>query len=289
LMKKSSGYISGVWRARNVQLDTELWKIIMIKYSSSSNGLKADYPSGSDLEKLISHGEYLKAYDLGDEYLKGAEKPDRDIIKQHALCMSKLGMIDRSISLMENLNSPEAGNDNEISAFLGSFYKKKWLKLLESDPQKAGAALVSSFNNYMKSRESGEDFWCTINAAALALVLGKTELSQQLADEVIEVCWEQYNKYGTTSEFWIPASMAEAYLIKRDYHSAVRWYKAARSHIGNSIGQIKTTRTNARMLPDLHETDDDTAHEILQCIRKPRIAVFAGHRIDQLYASISSR
>ena len=237
--------------------------------------------SSSKLKKLISRGEYLRAYDLGDEYLSNTEKPDQKIVKQHALCMSKLGMIDQSISLLEGIDSLEVDIDSELLALLGSFYKRKWLELTESDPAYAESALVSSFNNYMKSRELGGDFWCTVNAASLALILGKRELSIELADEVITQCWDEYNKHGTASEFWVPASMGEAYLIKKDYKSAARWYKGARSHLGSSIGQIKTTRTNAKMLLELLETDADIVEEILECIRKPRIAIFAGHRIDR--------
>ncbi|MCK5115698.1 MAG: hypothetical protein KAR44_03800 [Candidatus Aegiribacteria sp.] len=238
--------------------------------------------SVSALKKLVSLGEYLRAFDLGDEYLKNNEIPNPEIVKQHTLCMSKLGMIDRAINLLESMDSPDLNEDNELKALLGSFYKRKWLELKISDPENALAALVASFKSYMKSREQGGDFWCIVNAASLALVLGKKELSIELADEVITQCWDLYNKHGTTSEFWVLASMGEAYLIKGDYKSAVRWFKGTRSHVGASIGQVKTTRTNAKMLLDLLETDDESAKEILECIRKPRIAIFAGHRIDRL-------
>lgn len=253
----------------------------MNEYPISTYCHKADYLSDSDLKILISQGEYLKAYDLGDEYLRETEKPDHEIVKQHALCMSKLGMIERAIKMLQNLKEERKTPDPELFALLGSFYKRQWLKLIESDPHNAEPALDSSFRNYMESRELSEDFWYTVNAASLALILGKRDLSVELADEVIAQCWDIYNKHGTTSEFWVPASMGEAYLIKGDYNSAARWYKGARSHLGSSIGQIKTTRTNAKMLLDMLETDHESADEILECIRKPRIAIFAGHRIDR--------
>ncbi len=240
-----------------------------------------DLAGSPSLKKLISRGEYLKAYDLGDEYLRTAEEPDPEIVKQHALCMSKLGMVEKAIEMLKSLSEETTAPDPELLALLGSLYKRRWFELTESDPPNAESALVSSFNSYTKSRELGGDFWCKVNEAALALALGKRELSIELADEVITQCWEEYNKHGTTSEFWVPASLGEAYLIKGDYQSAARWYKAARSHLGSGIGQIKTTRTNAKMLLDLLKKDDETADGILACIRKPRIALFAGHRIDR--------
>jgi len=253
----------------------------MNEYSTLTHDHEANRISSSILKKLISRGEYLKAYDLCDEYLRNTEQADHEILKQHALCMSKLGMIDRSINLLESLDPSGLDRDYEQHALLGSFYKRKWLELKISDPENAHAALFSSFKNYMKSREQGGDFWCIVNAASLALILGKKDLSIELADEVITQCWDIYNKHGTTSEFWVLASMGEAYLIKGDYNSAARWFKGARSHVGASIGQIKTTRTNAKMLLDLLQIDDESTDEILECIRKPRIAIFAGHRIDK--------
>ncbi|MCK4806437.1 MAG: hypothetical protein KAT09_02260, partial [Candidatus Aegiribacteria sp.] len=253
----------------------------MNEHPISTDGYKADYPSGSDLKKLISQGEYLKAFELGDEYLRNTEKPDPEIVKQHSLCMSKLGMIEEAIEMLKSLKKISEAPDPELLALLGSFYKRKWLELINSDPANAESALDSSFINYMDGRESGGDFWCTVNASSLALILGRRELSVELADEVIAECWDIYNKHGTTSEFWVPASMGEAYLIKGDFDSATRWYKGARSHVGSSIGQIKTTRTNAKVLLNLLEADDISADEILGCIRKPRIAIFAGHRIDR--------
>ena len=253
----------------------------MAEYHILTERLKTDRISSSILKKLISRGEYLKAYDLCDEYTRNIEKADPEIVKQHALCMSKLGMIEKAIEMLQDLKEEGDTQDTELPALLGSLYKRKWLELNESNPKNAKKALVSSFENYMKARELGGDFWCNVNAAALALVLGKRDLSIELADEVITQCWDEYNKHGTTSEFWIPASMGEAYLIKGDYQSAARWYKGARSHVGSRIGQIKTTRTNAKMLLDLLETDADIGNEILECIRKPRIAIFAGHRIDK--------
>jgi tetratricopeptide (TPR) repeat protein len=237
--------------------------------------------SASILKDLISRGEYIRAFDLGNEYIESTAEPDPDIIKQHALCISKLGMLREAIEMLRRIDDERISRDPELLALLGSFNKRIWLDLVETEPENSKQALEEAFSNYMKGHDTGGNFWCTINAASLALVLGKNELSIELADKVITECWDEYNRHGTTSEFWIPASMAEAYLIKEDYDSAARWYKSARSHVGSSIGQIKTTRTNASMLLKLHETADETVQEILQSIRKLRIVVFAGHRIDR--------
>ncbi|MBD3278463.1 MAG: hypothetical protein GF388_09200, partial [Candidatus Aegiribacteria sp.] len=198
--------------------------------------------SAGTLKELISRGEYLRAFDLGDDYIRETDSTDREILKQHALCMSKLSMTDRAITLLETSIQNEDKADSESRALLGSFYKRKWLEEQRIDAGESKSALKKSFDYYMECRGMGGGYWCTINAAALALFLQKRELSEELADEVISDCWEAYNRHGTNAEYWIPASMGEAYLIKGDYGSAARWYKSSRSHLRSRIGQIRTTR-----------------------------------------------
>ncbi|MFO8183666.1 MAG: tetratricopeptide repeat-containing protein [Candidatus Aegiribacteria sp.] len=233
------------------------------------------------LKDLLSRGEYLRAFEFGDTLLKEADRPDPEVVKLHALCMSRLGMTDKAVNLLESLEPGLREADPEIFALLGSFYKRKWLELKDTDPSAAGHLLSSSFHNYMKSRELGGDYWCVINAATLALFLGRVELGLELAEDTIGECWEEYNRHGTSSEYWIPVSMGEAYLIKREYNTAARWYRSARSHLCGRIGQIRSARLNAKMLIQLLETPEEAAENILQAIRKPRIVVFAGHRIDR--------
>lgn len=238
-------------------------------------------PVHGALKDLLSRGEYLRAFEIGDTHLKGADRPDPKVVKLHALCLSRLGMTDKAVSLLESLEPKLLEADSEIFALLGSFYKRKWLELKDSDPSAAEHLLSSSFHNYMKSRKLGCDYWCVINAATLALFLGRPELGLELADETIGECWEKYNRHGTSSEYWIPVSMGEAYLIKREYNTAARWYRSARSHLCGRIGQIKSARLNAKMLIQLLETPEEESKQILEAIRKPRIVVFAGHRIDR--------
>lgn len=228
------------------------------------------------LKGLISRGEYLRAFDLGDRYISTNDEIQRDILKLHTLCMSKLGMTDRAISLLESSIENEDTIDPESRALLGSFYKRRWL----ASNTDSRSDLESAFANYMECRSMGGGYWCTINAAALALYLDKKDLSEELADEVISECWEEYNKHGTNSEYWIPASMGEAYLIKGEYGSAARWYKSSRSHLGRNIGQIRTTRLNSEMIMAILDPPAKETERIRSSIKKPRIAIFAGHRID---------
>lgn len=239
------------------------------------------------MNSMIAGGEYLRAFDLGADYLRRTSAPDPEILKQHALCISRLGMLEDAIAVLESIEDGTSKGDPEIPALLGSIQKRRWLELREADPDTARRFLQSSFENYMSSRELRNDYWFGVNAALAALATGREELSLQLADEVIEECWEEYNSHGTNSEYWIPASMGEAYLIRRDYGAASRWYRSARSHLTGSIGHLKTTRTNARIIMGIHGTPECEAKGILEAIGRPGIMVFAGHRTNRLESSTS--
>lgn len=232
------------------------------------------------LQKLIGRGEYLKAFDLLTKLLTDAGIDRIEIVKLYSLCASKLGMNQIAINRLESALQGSGTPDPELNALLGSFYKIQWIELMDSDSIYANEALKQSFSNYLRSREAGGDFWSAINAATLALTLGEQELSIKLADEVIKECWDEYNKHGTTSTFWIPASLAEAYLVKGEFNSAVRWYKAARSHISNNLGWIKTTRRNSQLLLNVLKPDKELEDQIMNSIPRLRVAVFAGHRVD---------
>lgn len=235
----------------------------------------------SNIRELISRGEYLRAYELGERSPGGPGQHDPERTGLHALCMSRLGMTDGAIELLENTDGIHPEEDPQLSALLGSFYKRRWLEMRSSDPDEAMKALTASFENYMRSRSLGCDYWCTVNAASLATFLDRRDLSLELAEEVISQCWEEYNRHGTTSEYWIPASMGEAYLIRGDYGTSARWYGSAASHLCGRLGQIKSARTNAMMLIESLDIAEDEASRILDSIRIPRIVVFAGHRIDR--------
>ncbi|OPL17794.1 MAG: hypothetical protein AVO35_07910 [Candidatus Aegiribacteria sp. MLS_C] len=235
----------------------------------------------SNIKELISRGEYLRAYELGERAMGGSERNYPAGIGLHALCMSRLGMTDEAIDLLEGTEGIHPEEDARLSALLGSFYKRRWLEARGSDPEEAHRSLSASFKSYMRSRGLGCDYWCTINAASLAIFLGMRDLSLELAEEVISECWEKYNRHGTTSEYWIPASMGEAYLIRGDYGTAARWYESAGSHLCGKLGQIKSARINALALIESLDIPEEEAARVLDSIRTPRIIVFAGHRVDR--------
>jgi tetratricopeptide (TPR) repeat protein len=237
--------------------------------------------SSAYMRKLIDRGEYLKAYDLGTRLLSEPGYDRLEAAKLHSLCLSKLGMHAEAIARLEDFNTHLINDDKEVYGLLGSFYKKRWLELRASDQKAADRSLRSALSGYMRSRELGGDYWCAINAATLARILGETDLSSRLAEEVVTECWTEYNRHGTACVFWVPASLGEAYLIQEEYGSSISWYQAARSHVSGNLGWIGSTRSNAALILDVLRPGELLAGQVMDAIPRLRVALFAGHKLDE--------
>ena len=241
-------------------------------------------PADSDislLKKLIDKGEYLKAYDLAVRFDTSLEPGTIELGKLHSITLSKLGMPEDAAALLESLRIPVKNDDWELEALLGSYYKKQWLRDRNSDRDLAGTLLRRSFLSYTRAIELGGDFWCAINASTLAKISGDTGTALMLAEQASEECWKVYGKTLTTSSFWIPATLGEAFLVREDFPSAIKWYRAARSHVGGNLGWLQSARSNAKLLLEVIRPDPETLNQVLDAIPRMRIALFAGHRLDE--------
>ncbi|MBN2587181.1 MAG: DUF4071 domain-containing protein [Candidatus Fermentibacteraceae bacterium] len=234
-----------------------------------------------ELDDLLHSGEYLKAYDLGRDWLDRVREPELDILMKHLICMAKLGMEDEAIALFEERLGVGSDVDPEVLSVMGGLYKRKWMNSNSESGSESASALDLSLDCYLKAHRSVDNYWPSINAATLAMVAGREELSRGLAGEVITRCWDEYNSYGTSCDFWVPASLGEAYLVTREYDQARKWYKSGRSHLAGQLGRLRSTRENARLLLDYFETPEPIRGAILDSIGQPRIAVFAGHKLDR--------
>lgn len=228
------------------------------------------------IRRLIDRGEYLEALDLGASLLDDPSIDPQGIRALQALCLSRLGDLDQAVGLLDTESGGEAGGDFEVHALLGSLFKRMALDRSGLPKARKKALLEKSLRSYMRGRELGGGYWCATNASTLALMLGRKALSSSLADEVIAGCWEEYCHSTTASPFWIPASLAEASLVKGDFQAAMRWYTAARSHAGDSLGSMKSIRGNASIILDALGADQEKSLRVMECIPRPKMVVFCG-------------
>jgi tetratricopeptide (TPR) repeat protein len=227
------------------------------------------------LEGYISRGEYLSAYSLIKKALH-QYPDDGGLLRSYALCMTRLGMCEEAISVLEQV--VVASDDNpETFAQLGSLYKTAWLASC-STGDCSSELLQKAYNYYNSGYESDGNYWSGINVATLAMLLGQENRACSVADEVIAKCWNIYNNQGTYSQFWIPATLAEAYLIKGDIKNASNWYRTASHHLGDALGNIRTTVNNSKLLMDKIEVSEEERNLLQSSLSLPRIGLLFGDR-----------
>lgn len=249
-----------------------------MQYEPSRQPVEQDV---SLVRRLVDRGEYLQAYDSLARLEKGMDPIGIQLEKLHSTVLSRLGMPEEAVALTEKLREATTGKDWELEALTGSYHKKLWLARRERDGKAALHHLERSHRCYSRARRLGGDYWCAINGATLARILGDDSAAVEQAGVVLEECWQAYRRNLTSSSFWIPATMGEACLVMEDYDSSVKWYKAARSHVGGNLGWLRSARMNAALLLETTKPDPGTAVRVRDALPRMRIALFAGHRLDR--------
>jgi hypothetical protein len=218
---------------------------------------------------LIRKGNYLQAIDVAGSTLEKTEAPL--IRKNLALALSRMGYADQAMETLKPLMRGDDG-DAETQALMGGILKRQWELTGDDD------LLRKSYEHYLSAFREDRGYWAGINAATLASVMGM-DTALPIADEVLDICWDEYSRMGTRSSFWLLVSIAEAHLVKGDARTAEKWYRLVTPMAYRSAGHMKTVRRNARILAkNLVKEDCDS---FLESIHSPRIGFFAGHRIDR--------
>ena len=225
------------------------------------------------LDGYIDRGEYLSAFSLIKKALH-QYPDDSGLLRSYALCMTRLGMCREAISVLERVTI--ARDDNpETFAQLGGLYKTAWMSSFSAE-DRSSEILQKAYEYYSSSYELDRNYWSGINVATLAMLLDQESRAYSVADEVIARCWNIYNSQGTHSKFWIPATLAEAYLVKGDIKNASNWYRAASHHLGDALGNIRTTVSNSNLLMDKIEVSEEERSLIQSSLSLPRVGVFFG-------------
>ena len=225
--------------------------------------------TGKELSELIENGNYLQAVDLIQE-CPPLEKHN-PLRKQYALALSRMGQMKQALEVLQPLEDADH-SDHEVGALHAGILKRQWISTGNDE------WLNESYERYLQAFKLTGEYWAGINAATLAKVMG-LPISSILADEVLNICWDEYGRMGTRSSFWLLVTIAEAHIVKGDVKTALKWYKLVTPMAYKSVGQIKTVRRNARLLGKGLGTD--VLQNLMEEIYTPKIAFFAGHRIDR--------
>jgi class 3 adenylate cyclase len=224
--------------------------------------------------RLLKQGAPLVAYDTIAEGLRKFPSDTR-LRQLLALALARTGATREANRRLHTLVA-EGHTDEETVGMLARTYKDLWIA--EKEPDRRRQNLEQAQHWYAEAYRLSGGYWSGINAATMAQIRGDLEQSRALARRVADLCVDRLHQASDQEQYWILATLGEAALLVGDVGQAEEWYRLATTIGGVGIGDLVSTRRNARLI--LRQAQQDTA-VIDACFRIPRVAVFAGHLIDR--------
>jgi class 3 adenylate cyclase/tetratricopeptide (TPR) repeat protein len=228
-------------------------------------------PYAALAEQLIQKGEPFIGHDVAVEGLNFFSADVR-LRQLQALALARSGAPHEANRILRALLE-EGHEDVETLSLLARTHKDFWR--LAAAPSRRRKELRIAYGYYLRGFEKTRNYYPGINAAALALILGKQRDAKNLATEVRKICLHAIRDKDRS--YWSMATLADAYLILGDVRSARRSYADAVSRGGNDWTAIYATRRQARILSSRVLR---SAHALDDCLPITPVVVFCGHMID---------
>ena len=222
----------------------------------------------------LAAGEPLAACDLLADAL--ARFPGDVRLRQLlGLALARTGASRAANRMLEGL-AAQGQADEETLGMLARTHKDLWAR--STDDEERAFHLREAYRRYWAAYQSSGGYWTGINAATMALLLGRRDEAASIARAVREDC---LNRRATSSggddDYWIVATLAEASLLLGDLSDAEERYAEAATIGRRRYGALASTRRNARLVVKALGVDGARIEAILKL---PRVAVFTGHLID---------
>jgi tetratricopeptide (TPR) repeat protein len=232
------------------------------------------------LGSCFRRNDPLLAYEV---FAAGLQRePDSQILRyQQGLTLVRLGAHGRALDVATKLAS-EKLEDHELFTDVLSLIARlnKDLALEAKSPKERKKYLELALAGYQDAYDrshAGYKSYPAINAATLALLLGKTALAQKLAKEARGQAKAEAKNSGSNSH-WQMATIAEASFVLGEMKQAEENYREAVRIAGRRFDDIGSMRRNARILARHFGKSGNWVEEVL---RIPAVVVFTGHMIDR--------
>jgi class 3 adenylate cyclase/tetratricopeptide (TPR) repeat protein len=223
---------------------------------------------------FLKQGAPLVAYDAVAEGLR--QFPGDPRLRQLlALALARTGASQQANRQLRALVD-EGHADEETVGMLARTYKDLWSKT--HDPDVRRQHLERALHWYGEAHRRSGGYWSGINAATMALLLGRRDEARDLARKVRDACLTLRAEANGKDDYWLLATLGEAALLIGDTGAAQDWYRQAVSLGVYSYGDLASTRRNARLILAQQLADPGP---IESCFPIPGVAVFAGHLIDR--------
>ncbi|RZM76629.1 TRAFs-binding domain-containing protein [Leptolyngbya iicbica] len=218
-------------------------------------------------------GEPLIAYDMLSEGLKQWPQ-DLKLQQSMALALARSGATISANTLLQQL--VDTGQQDETTlGLLARTHKDLWSQAIEEDRQREQLALAA--NRYEQAYALRPAPWTGINAATMALLQGRRDRAETLAQEIQQQCWADLDANPTADHYWTLATLGEAALILGDLTAAADLYRRAIAAGQGRFGDLSSSCRNATLLLQ-HQGGDVSL--LQQWFQMPRVAVFCGHMVD---------
>lgn len=227
-------------------------------------------------DSILQLGEPLMAYDVLTEGLKRWPN-DLRLQQLLALSLARSGATHRANSLL--LQLLESGyTDEETLGLLARTHKDLWMQA--THPEERNRQLWLAASRYEQAYQCNRSCWTGINAATMAMLMGKEDHAKKLAVDVRAGCLQKLKPPSerSTNDYWLLATLGEAALILREWLEARDWYAQAVQVAQGRFGDLSSSRRNATLLVRYLEGN---AERIKEWFPVPRVVVFSGHGIDR--------
>ncbi len=276
--RKDLAALMAVWREREQPPARELWSRGPRPYRRLAECLRAAGAPG------LAHEVVAEGLDPDPERARWPS--DVRLRQLQALALADLRSPERARQVLDRLHA-EGALDKETLGILGRIHKD--LGALAAAPADREHHLLRALEHYdLASREFGGGYWTGINVATVAVLLGNRDLAREWAKRVFDQCrgalvvptgdGPAEGARSADEEYWLAATLGEAALILDDEEEARHWYTRAAEIAGPQLGQLNSTRRNARLLLPALGKD---AGLIDRWLPVPRVAIFAGHLLDR--------
>lgn len=226
--------------------------------------------------RLVERGSPLLANDAASEGLR-YWKSDVRLRQLEALALAKSGAPGRANAILMELKR-EGHLDAETLGILARTHKD--LAEAASEPGERTRQWNLAHEVYFEGFRLTGSSYPGVNAATTALLLGKRELAMDLARQTQDACRKEYEDLCRSSGdvYYALATLGEAALILGDEAEAERWYREAIAVGQGRLGDLSSTRRNARLIA---QATGRPAAFLETLFRVPRVVVFAGHMVDR--------
>ena len=218
-------------------------------------------------KRFLENGDNYLASEVADE---GAQffGDDVALILIRALATARSGAPQSAQALLTR-KKDVLEEAEEAKSLLARTFKDLWKSSGEEKH------LQEAFHLYHLDYTStkGDRTFPGVNAASMALFLGRSEEARRIADEILL----ELRKRPDNSGYWDAVTIAECLLIAGDVEAARTAYANAAGTGQVAPAHLATTRAQARLLLTRHGRPSD---DFDPCFPLPGVVAFTGHRID---------